>query len=739
MVKRFVTRNARGLFVKIGIAKAADQARDRGDLATAARLYTEFLDTAGRNIMTFGHIVQLGNCLKDAGRYEEALAAYDDAVRIDGRNSDLHLQRGHLYKLMGDLPASAWAYQQAYNLDPTNQHAQHEIQASGAVAVAGVELPDGKAALSTIWFDVTDFIDYARHNVSLSGIQRVCGNLMLSVEQMKLTGYRVVPVLPEYDTGRFFSVRYDRFVELVNLFLEADVRRDDILKAVHAVETQKSRVTPSADDIFVIAGAFWIVSRYDKVAEFRRQGMKFGLFVHDLIQIRNKDYVMPDAVDRFNIQLSDALELCDFVLTNSRYVRDDVEAYLRDTKHLDVPVKEVLLPTELNIAPLHRSIVDFDDPKLRFVLSREYVLVVSTIEVRKNHTLMIRVWERLREELGDRVPYLVFVGKWGWQIDALHTYIDDQGYEDDWLFIFNGISDVMMETLYKRALFTVYPSFAEGFGLPIGESLAYGKPCIASDTTAMPEVGGDFVRYFNPFDWETAWQAIRQPIVDRGDLRQWEESIATAFKPKPWSDFCEQFYRSVIDCAKASPDNAIAASPLLPPCRLITGGDNDLLIAAAEGRPIITFRAARASNWHASESWGSWSSDRRSEIVFRTDLAEGDQIEIFLCLHRSNSSDGNPTVIADCGDGEALITLNQHPTFFRFFGKVLVGGKIHICLLARGKFPIGDKRGIYIGWSGLAYCRSGHDEEISATVAQLLPAAVLHQPPNAIPFEADNN
>jgi hypothetical protein len=103
------------------------------------------------------------------------------------------------------MPEAAWCYQQAYNLDPKNEHARHEIEASGALAVAGIELPAGGAGLHTIWFDVTDFIDYARHNVSLSGIQRVCGNLMLSVQEARIKGYRIVPVLPEYDTGRIFQ------------------------------------------------------------------------------------------------------------------------------------------------------------------------------------------------------------------------------------------------------------------------------------------------------------------------------------------------------------------------------------------------------------------------------------------------------------------------------------------------------------------------------------------------------
>ncbi len=723
MTTGFGLREKRGLLGKLGLVRAADRERDCGNYGAAADLYGAFLETAGRNSLTFRVIVQLGNCLKDAGRYDDALAAYYDAARIQPRNADLQLQRGHLFKLMGNTSAAAWAYQQAYNFDPGNSQARHEIEESGAIAIAGVALPEGIAELRTIWFDVTDFIDYARHNVSLSGIQRVCGNLMLSVEVLTLKGYRVVPVLPEYDNGRFFSVRTDSFNQLVRLFHAANVERADVLAGVAAVLARKSSVTPVAGDIFVIAGAFWIIDRYDRVAELRRHGMKFGLFIHDLIQIRNRDYVMPDAVDRFTIQLSDALELCDFVLTNSRYVRDDVTRYLSETKQLALPVQDVLLPSELTFAETRRAALDPADQTIKFVLSQDYVLIVSTIEVRKNHTLIIKVWEELRAELGDAVPHLVFVGKWGWQIDALHAYIDDQGYEGDWLFIFNGISDVMMETLYQRALFTIYPSFAEGFGLPIGESLAYGKPCLASHTTAMPEVGGDFVRYFDPFDWRSALAAIRQPIVDRDDLRQWQARIASDFTPKGWGEFCAEFFRSVINCANAAPAEAATSLPLIPACQRIVGGDNDVLIAASEQRPILTFRAARARNWHASESWGVWSSDRRCEVAFRTELAEGTPVDLFLCLHRANSRDADPIVVAEGGAGAESVTLSQHPTFYRISGRVKAAGEIRIHLLARGRFPRNDTRTLYIGWSGMAYCRSDSGEELAATMAQLLPTA----------------
>jgi hypothetical protein len=69
-------------------------------------------------------------------------------------------------------------------------------------------------------------------------------------------------------------------------------------------------------------------------------------------------------------------------------------------RNINIPVKEVLLPTELNIVELQNSAAELSDPKLNFVIENDYVLVVSTIEIRKNHKLLIQVWEELRKANG---------------------------------------------------------------------------------------------------------------------------------------------------------------------------------------------------------------------------------------------------------------------------------------------------------------------------------------------------
>ena len=81
-------------------------------------------------------------------------------------------------------------------------------------------------------------------------------------------------------------------------------------------------------------------------------------------------------------------------------------------------------------------------------------------------------------------------------------------------------SDAELAFLYRNCRFTVFPSLYEGWGLPIGESLWFGKLCIASKTSSMPEVGGDLVDYVDPKDADSLQQAILRTFRERVTSRQ---------------------------------------------------------------------------------------------------------------------------------------------------------------------------------------------------------------------------
>jgi len=175
-----------------------------------------------------------------------------------------------------------------------------------------------------------------------------------------------------------------------------------------------------------------------------------------------------------------------------------------------------------------------------------YILFVSTIEIRKNHALLFRAWRRLLDDIGpDRLPILVFAGAIGWIVDDLMQQIRNAGFLGGKLLIIESPSDATLEALYRNALFTVYPSHYEGWGLPVVESHAFGTPCLAARATSLPEAGGTLARYFTPDDPADLCRAIRHLIDNPADLDAWRAELRATFRPTPWHATAEAILAAI--------------------------------------------------------------------------------------------------------------------------------------------------------------------------------------------------
>jgi glycosyltransferase involved in cell wall biosynthesis len=261
----------------------------------------------------------------------------------------------------------------------------------------------------------------------------------------------------------------------------------------------------------------------------KANGLRFALLLHDLIPVRRPEWCDRVVVRAFRKWIDSTMPLCDTVFAVSRATAADVEAYARE-QHIRLPGPVVDLPlgSELAQQPGTRS--------ARLPPPGSYALSVSTIEARKNHLLLFRVWRRLLEELPpERVPTLVFAGRIGWLVADLMQQIANTGNLDGKLVIVESPSDAELAALYDGCLFTLFPSFFEGWGLPVTESLGFGKPCIISNRTSLPEAGGDMARSFDPDNLHDAYAVIRNAIEDRAGLALWEARIRREFKPVPWS------------------------------------------------------------------------------------------------------------------------------------------------------------------------------------------------------------
>jgi alpha-1,3-rhamnosyl/mannosyltransferase len=150
------------------------------------------------------------------------------------------------------------------------------------------------------------------------------------------------------------------------------------------------------------------------------------------------------------------------------------------------------------------------DERSRLGVERPFVLALGTIEPRKNLERLIRAYVLLPEELRRRFD-LCLAGATGWKTGSILELAEQHrgsvrrlGY----------VADEDLPALYRSAELFVYPSLAEGFGLPVLEALGCGTAVITSNVSSMPEVGGDAARYVNPRDVNDIRIALEELLSD---------------------------------------------------------------------------------------------------------------------------------------------------------------------------------------------------------------------------------
>ncbi len=167
-----------------------------------------------------------------------------------------------------------------------------------------------------------------------------------------------------------------------------------------------------------------------------------------------------------------------------------------------------------------------------------YFVCVGTIEPRKNHLLLLNLWRRLRGEMGDATPRLVLVGRRGWENENIVDMLDRSPALREVLVEREGLPDEELYPLLAGARALLFPSFVEGYGLPLAEALAQGVPALCSDIDALREVGGDVPEYLDPMDglgWRRAVldylpqaskrRAAQVERMDGWAMPSWDESV----------------------------------------------------------------------------------------------------------------------------------------------------------------------------------------------------------------------
>ena len=392
-----------------------------------------------------------------------------------------------------------------------------------------------------VLFDISDLVYYIGEHANLTGIQRVQSSIVLAIlanevlprSQLVFLSYNAKTrdwvVIP---TGFLASLLQDLFLPESQRLVSfpAEEARYGLLPGAQAFDGF-GVLDDGNPSVLCLLGAAWVHQDYiHRVLALKRQfGTRFVMTVHDLIPIYARETCDQDTARVFEEFMRRALRHADHLLSVSENTAKDLRRYAQSLQISEPPITVTrngssfaeFLPKGTQTGELQVS-----------ELPERFVLFVATIEGRKNHQLMLDIWRRMLDD-GDDPPHLVCVGRLGWKSSAFISTLVETDYLGGRILLLRDICDADLRLLYSRCLFTVCPSFYEGWGLPIGESLAMGKICVSSDRASVPEVAGDFNKKLRI---SCDRQAVFRPVAQGGawlDLRRSRPEKARTEDP-PW-------------------------------------------------------------------------------------------------------------------------------------------------------------------------------------------------------------
>lgn len=245
---------------------------------------------------------------------------------------------------------------------------------------------------------------------------------------------------------------------------------------------------------------------------------KICAYIHDVIPLSHPEYTRAKTAPRFAAKLTQLGAVADAILTNSEVSKNAICDWFGSAS---APPCHVLYPGLL------------DRPKpIRNPSKKPRFLMIGTIEPRKNHSLILDIWDDLAREMPvSECPELHIVGQRGWADPALLRRLDRHPLRDHVLFEHGPLSDDGLWDMMRVCDVLLFPSFVEGFGYPPLEALQAGMTCLVSDIAVHREILKTSAIFLSPLD-PTPWKTQIKEIVLNGfvglaspmeDLPNWKD------------------------------------------------------------------------------------------------------------------------------------------------------------------------------------------------------------------------
>jgi glycosyltransferase involved in cell wall biosynthesis len=284
--------------------------------------------------------------------------------------------------------------------------------------------------------------------------------------------------------------------------------------APEPIEPSRSLVSFETDSVLLSMGNCWDYFDYAYLHRIcRDDGVRFICAVYDVIAMR-LPHATPGPMHIYHRHWVEIGHSAAHLLAISRFTVEQYRELIGAPNGLSPPMSYAYLP-----GFLRARADDIGEVPVNRLLGREFVVYCSTIETRKNHQLLLQLWDRLRQEFTlAELPILVFAGKWGWGTEAVRQQSERNFHLRDRLLILDDVSDAELIWIYRNARFTLFPSLAEGYGLAATESLSFGTPVVISDSPSLVEATEALMPAYDPLDFMTWLEEMRRLLRDETRL-----------------------------------------------------------------------------------------------------------------------------------------------------------------------------------------------------------------------------
>lgn len=401
-----------------------------------------------------------------------------------------------------------------------------------------------------IYYDITRIIQRGNQVMTPTGIDRV--DIHYAIRMVKDNDY--ITIGAYVYKGRILYLSYkltEKIIQTVyNKWITCNVtdisHKEKMKQLIKEVQNEKRQTILGSKNIvdqqFILnkdKNSFYVnvssanTELIDLWSTFKKcSNTKLIFFLHDLLPLEFPEYFWDKWDGLYLSRMQSLAKYSDMVVT----VSEDVKSKFKNL----VELLNIKSPSVIAIQNgIENKFIENRHQKQKNTSIENQFVIVSTIEPRKNHLMLLEIWRSLINEEYTNIPKLIIIGKRGWDNQNTFNLLDKSPALKQYVQEYNDLTDHEMIETIKKSRAMLFPSYGEGWGLPLVEAIMLGIPVICSDLPVLRESTQGFAEYIDVND-KKLWMHKIKKYTEKSDnelniiknnlnkflARTWEKSFS---------------------------------------------------------------------------------------------------------------------------------------------------------------------------------------------------------------------